>query len=138
LVRLPALLEGCRSAGLTIALDVDGEPRDLPPGIDLTAYRIIQEALTNVTKYSATRSASLHLAYSSTRLIITVTNETRGEASRTEPHGYGIIGMRERAQSVGGDLLVSQRTGRFELVSSLPLHLRTRTSREPAPQETTP
>jgi signal transduction histidine kinase len=117
---------------------VDGGPRDLPPGIDLTAYRIIQEALTNATKYSATRSASLHLAYGSTRLTITVTNETRGEASRTEPYGYGVIGMRERAQAVGGDLHVSQRTDRFELVASLPLHLHSRTSSEPAPQETTP
>jgi len=131
LAQLPALLEVCRSAGLEVDLEIGGEPRDLPPGVDLTAYRIIQEALTNATKYSASATAALHLRYSGTSLTITVTNDRRtdDQARRGSP-GYGIIGMRERAHSVGGELRVSDSgDAGFELVTALPLHPRT-----PAPQ----
>ncbi|PZF86629.1 sensor histidine kinase [Jiangella anatolica] len=121
LARLPELIEACASAGLTVDVEVDGEPRELPAGIDLTAYRIVQEALTNATKYSASGSASLRLGYGA-RLIIAVANETRpGDPGAGRP-GYGIVGMRERAHAVGGDLRVSDAGGRFEVVSSLPLH----------------
>jgi signal transduction histidine kinase len=123
LARLPDLLEVCASAGLAVSLGVEGEPRDLPPGIDLTAYRIIQEALTNATKYSASATASLRLRYTSTRLTITVTNDTRtGDQPERGSPGYGIIGMRERAHAVGGDLRVSDSgDAGFELVTALPL-----------------
>lgn len=137
LVRLPELLEVCRSAGLTIDLDVEGEPRELSPGIDLTAYRIIQEALTNATKYSSSGSANLRLDYSSSRLTITVTNKTRADDEPSMGHrGYGIIGMRERAQALGGDLRVSDADDRFEVVSSLPVHPRVTAPHEPAPRAT--
>ncbi|WP_410791836.1 sensor histidine kinase [Kribbella sp. C-35] len=132
LARLPDLLETCRSAGLTVDFEVVGEPQELPAGIDLTAYRIIQEALTNATKYSASGSASLHLDYSGVRLTVTITNETSaGDDSGVDHRGYGIIGMRERARAVGGDLRVSEHQGdRFEVVFSLP------TARQSAPQAT--
>jgi signal transduction histidine kinase len=124
LAQLPALLEVCRSAGLEVSLETEGEPQDLPPGVDLTAYRIIQEALTNATKYSASATASLRLHYGGTRLTITVTNDRRTDDP--PPHdkrGYGIIGMRERAHAVGGDLRVSDEShAGFELVTALPLH----------------
>jgi len=138
LMRLPDLLEGFRSAGFAIDLVVEGEPRDLPPGIDLTAYRIIQEALTNATKYSALGSASLRLDYRESRLTITVTNETRADdAPRPGHRGFGIIGMRERAHAVGGDLRVgASNDERFEVVSSLPLHPRAAASREATSQAT--
>jgi signal transduction histidine kinase len=126
LVQLPDLLEVCGSAGLAVNLEIEGEPRDLPPGVDLTAYRIIQEALTNATKYSASATASLRLRYSSTRLTITVTNDVRPD-NEPEPgdHGYGVIGMRERAHAIGGDLRVSDSSDvGFELVTTLPLHPR--------------
>jgi signal transduction histidine kinase len=125
LAQLPDLLQMCRSAGLTVNLELHGEPRDLPPGIDLTAYRIIQEALTNATKYSAAAAASLSLRYSNTRLTISVANDTRSEGEpRHNRHGYGIIGMRERAHAVGGDLQVNEgiEVG-FEVVAALPLYL---------------
>lgn len=138
LAKLPDLFDACRSAGLTIDFEVEGEPHELPPGIDLTAYRIIQEALTNATKYSASGSASLHLGYSETRLVITVSNEVRtGERPPSGPTGYGITGMRERAQAVGGDLQVRDSAeGAFEVVSSLPLHPRNVVPRVAAPQAT--
>ncbi|MFI0446893.1 sensor histidine kinase [Actinomadura sp. 6N118] len=122
--RLADLLESCGSAGLAVNLEIEGERRDLPPGVDLTAYRIIQEALTNATKYAASATASLLLRYSSTTLTITVTNEKRtGEEPRRGHRGFGIIGMRERAHAVGGDLRVSDGgDAGFQVVTALPLH----------------
>jgi signal transduction histidine kinase len=138
LIKLPDLLDVCRSAGLAVELEIEGDPRDLLPGVDLTAYRIIQEALTNATKYAATAIASLRLHYSSTRLTITVTNDTHTDRDpRRDHHGYGILGMRERAHAVGGDLRVSESNDiGFEVVTSLPLHPRVSAPREPAPQAT--
>jgi signal transduction histidine kinase len=136
--RLTDLLEVCRSAGLTVNLEIEGEPRDLSPGVDLTAYRIIQEALTNATKYSASAVASLRLRYSSTRLTIAVTNDVRpGDESRPGDHGYGIIGMRERAAAIGGDLRVNDSSDvGFEVVTALPLYPRVSAPHAPAPQVT--
>jgi signal transduction histidine kinase len=129
--QLTDLLEVCRSAGLAVTLEIAGEPRELPPGADLTAYRIIQEALTNATKYAASATASLCLRYSSTKLTITVTNDVRpGNESGRGDHGYGIIGMRERAQAIGGDLRVSDSTDvGFQVITTLPLHPRDSTPR---------
>jgi signal transduction histidine kinase len=136
--QLTDLLEVCGSAGLAVNLEIEGEPRDLSPGVDLTAYRIIQEALTNATKYSASAVASLRLQYSSTRLTISVTNDVRPD-SESEPgdRGYGIIGMRERAQAIGGELRVSDSSDvGFEVVTVLPLHPRVSAPPAPAPQVT--
>jgi signal transduction histidine kinase len=122
LALLPRLVEACGSAGLAVSLTIEGEHRDLPPGVDLTAYRIIQEALTNATKYAASATAALCLRYGSTTLTITVTNDTRdgGQPGRG-PNGYGIVGMRERAHAVGGDVRVTDGAAGFEVVSVLPL-----------------
>lgn len=138
LAQLPGLLEVCGSAGLAVTLEIAGEPQDLPPGIDLTAYRIIQEALTNATKHSASARAALRLHYASTRLTITVTNDRRtDDQPRGGSHGYGIIGMRERAHAVGGDLRVSDSGDvGFELVTALPLHPHAPVPRPHAPQAT--
>ncbi|WP_432968929.1 sensor histidine kinase [Dactylosporangium sp. CA-233914] len=121
LARLPDLLQTCRSAGLTVTAATEGEPQDLPPGIDLTAYRIIQEALTNATKYAAPATATLRLRYGGGTLTITVANDTRDARGPGGPDGFGIIGMRERAHAVGGRLRVLDGGGRFELVTVLPL-----------------
>lgn len=124
LAQLPHLLKACRSAGLAVSVDVEGEPRDLLPGVDLTAYRIIQEALTNATKYSASAAAALRLRYTGTSLTITVTNDRRTDRHpRRGSPGFGILGMRERAHAVGGDLRISDSgDAGFEVVTSLPLH----------------
>jgi signal transduction histidine kinase len=138
LAQLPDLLEVCRSAGLAVSLEIQGEPQDLPPGVDLTAYRIIQEALTNATKYAASATASLRLRYSSTTLTITVTNDTRtDDEPRRGSHSYGIIGMRERAHAVGGDVQVTHsRAVGFEVVTTLPLHPHASAPRSSAPRAT--
>ncbi|MGW0372994.1 sensor histidine kinase [Streptomyces coeruleorubidus] len=135
LSRLPALLDSFRRAGLVVSVHQEGTARPLPPGVDLTAYRIVQEALTNVTKHAGTGSARVHLAWSRDRVTITVADD--GESARTappvstgpsastaadRPPGYGLIGMRERATAVGGHLSAGRRPeGGFLVSTRLPL-----------------
>ncbi|MEU0412164.1 sensor histidine kinase [Streptomyces griseorubiginosus] len=123
LARLPELVSSCASAGITVTVTTDGEPQPLSPGVDLTAFRIVQEALTNVTKHAATQSAHVRFAYAGTRLLITVTDEGPHTGSAAEPaKGFGVMGMRERAQSVGGELRAGPRPeGGFEVSTALPL-----------------
>ncbi|UYM05605.1 sensor histidine kinase [Solicola gregarius] len=129
LSRLPPLLESFRRAGLEVSVHQEGTVRPLPPGVDLTAYRIIQEALTNVTKHAGTGSAQVRLAWERDRVTITVADDGRDvptepstSAVSARPPGYGLIGMRERATAVGGDLSAGTRPGGGFLVSThLPL-----------------
>lgn len=121
LAQLPDLLTTCGSAGLTVDVETRGERRPLPEGIDLTAYRIIQEALTNAAKYAAPATASLGLDYGTTSLTITVTNARR--PGRRGTGGFGLLGMRERAHAVRGSLRVTDGDEDvFEVVTTLPLH----------------
>ncbi|MFE7839271.1 sensor histidine kinase [Streptomyces sp. NPDC057474] len=131
LARLPELAASFEYAGLTVTVTSEGQPRPLSAGADLTAYRIVQEALTNVTKHAVTRTAEVCLAYTSKQLRLSVSNDTddgrTGRAVTTRPApspggGYGLIGMRERAHSAGGLLRVGPRpSGGFEVVAELPL-----------------
>ncbi|MGW3290658.1 sensor histidine kinase [Streptomyces sp. NPDC001002] len=121
--RLPELIAKCETAGVEVTVTTEGEPRPLSPGVDLTAYRIIQEALTNVTKHGAGKGACVRLTYSDSRLLISVTNDGTGTPASVPGGGYGLMGMRERAHSVGGDLLAGPRPeGGFEVSTALPLH----------------
>nr|WP_198151629.1 sensor histidine kinase [Kibdelosporangium sp. MJ126-NF4]CEL17407.1 putative two-component system sensor kinase [Kibdelosporangium sp. MJ126-NF4]CTQ91365.1 putative two-component system sensor kinase [Kibdelosporangium sp. MJ126-NF4] len=123
LSQVPTLLSAFRRAGLEVSMREDGTSRPLPPAADLTAYRIIQEALTNVTKHAATGSAQVHLAWNRDQVTVTVTDD--GGGSRTPPErppGYGLIGMRERATAVGGTLTADARPqGGFLVTAHLPL-----------------
>jgi signal transduction histidine kinase len=142
--QLPELTAACESAGLAVTVTTDGVPGPLDPGVDLTAYRIVQEALTNVSKHAAVDAARVRLVYQETHLTITVSDDgvprPRGTSSRStsprgtsEPgRGFGLIGMRERAQSVGGCLSAGHRPeGGFEVTTDLPL--RPHPSRAAAP-----
>ncbi|MCX5337499.1 sensor histidine kinase [Streptomyces sp. NBC_00140] len=121
--RLPELIATCESAGVEVTVITEGEPRPLSPGVDLTAYRIIQEALTNVTKHGAGTGASVRLTYSDSRVLISVTNDAAATTSSIPGGGYGLMGMRERAHSIGGDLHAGPRPeGGFEVATALPLH----------------
>jgi signal transduction histidine kinase len=136
LAQLPGLTGSLRAAGLEVTVVTEGEPRPLSPAVDLTAFRVIQEALTNVAKHAAVPRARVQLAYSPDQLAITVSNEAgRGAPAlagaageqpgfgpaRTAP-GYGLTGMRERAASVGGQLRAGHRAdGGFEVTAALPL-----------------
>lgn len=125
LSRLPTLLESFHRAGLAVALHQEGTPRSLPPGVDLTAYRIIQEALTNVTKHAGTDGARVQLVWNRDRVTITVVDDGDGDRPPTgsdRPPGYGLIGMRERATAVGGKLSAGGRPeGGFLVSTELPL-----------------
>jgi len=100
---------------------VTGRPRPLPEAADLTAYRVIQESLTNVRKHAACATASLHLGYTARALRLTIENDGHG-ASSTGPAGHGIIGMRERVAAVGGRLSAGPRPGGgYRVLAELPL-----------------
>ncbi|NUU22976.1 MAG: sensor histidine kinase [Streptomycetaceae bacterium] len=127
--RLPTLVAACESAGLMVTVSTEGEARPLSPGVDLTAYRIIQEALTNAAKHAPDHAARVRLRYDGSRQFITVANDgaANGEADPPTPGGgYGLMGMHERAHSVGGDLRAGPRPeGGFEVAAALPFQPRT-------------
>ena len=126
--RLPELTAAMAAAGLSVEVTMEGSARPLSPGVDLTAYRIVQEALTNVAKHAATDNAQIRLRCSHDRLTLTVVNETRGTgplapAAVGSNTGFGLTGMHERAQSVGGAVRTGRRPdGVFEVIAELPLH----------------
>ncbi|MFJ9896338.1 sensor histidine kinase [Streptomyces sp. NPDC091280] len=137
LAQLAELTGSFAGAGLTVTVTTVGERRPLSAGVDLTAYRIVQEALTNVSKHATTGAAQVRLRYSHDRLILTVSDDGPGATavSATAPgEGFGLIGMRERARSVGGALRAGHRVeGGFEVTTELPLY-----PSAPEPGERTP
>lgn len=125
LAQLPDLAASFGPAGLTVTVLTEGDPHPLSAGTDLTAFRIVQEALTNVSKHANSQAALVRLVYSHDRLGITVTDDGAGPSCAAPPpgSGYGLLGMRERAQSVGGRLRTGRRSeGGFEVTAELPLH----------------
>ncbi|MGW1780666.1 sensor histidine kinase [Streptomyces sp. NPDC002143] len=135
LAQLAELTQACACAGLDVRIATEGTARPLTPGVDLTAYRIVQEALTNVSKHAGARTARVRLHFGRDRLTITVTDDgTAVPAGAPGGRGFGLIGMRERAESVGGVLQAGRRPeGGFQVTTRLPLYPDT-----PAPRERTP
>jgi signal transduction histidine kinase len=103
---LGELLEQARSGGLEVELVVEGERRDVPQGVDLSAYRIVQEALTNTLKHAGPARSRVALGYGARELRIEVSDDGRGPSvSREgEASGHGLLGMHERVESHGGKL----------------------------------
>src|SRR5690349_1872076 len=108
--QVPSLVERVRAAGLSVELSVTGA-RDLPPGVDLAAYRVVQEALTNVIKHAGTARAAVVLEYRPDDLLITVTDDGRPVPGSGGPGGRGLIGLRERIGLYGGELDAGPRPG---------------------------
>lgn len=119
--RLPALVQRARAAGLPADMNVSGEPRVLPSGVDQTAYRIVQEALTNISRHAGPASASVRLSYGPRALTVQVDDD--GETLQQAPvPGLGLIGMRERVTALGGRLRAEPRpSGGFSVWAELPL-----------------
>jgi signal transduction histidine kinase len=102
LARLDDLLGQARVAGLPVELAVAGEPRVLPPGVELTAYRIVQEALTNARKHAGPARAHVLLRYRIEALDLEVTDDGRAAPTPDDGAGHGLIGMRERVALYDG------------------------------------
>ncbi|WP_218040566.1 sensor histidine kinase [Actinomadura sp. WMMB 499] len=124
LAELPRLVEQLRGAGVEVALTTDGTPSDLPARVDLFAYRIAQEALTNVLKHAGPGTrAEVSLRRDDAGIVIAVRDDGRGAAAvpAASGRGHGIVGMRERALLLGGALAARPRPdGGFEVVAQLP------------------
>jgi signal transduction histidine kinase len=105
--QLPGLVDHMRQAGLPVALRVEGERRPLPAGIELSAYRIVQEALTNTLKHAGRASAEVHVRYREQGVEVEVLDDGRGAAAPAgngRGGGKGLLGMRERVGVHGGHL----------------------------------
>ncbi|MEU8852887.1 histidine kinase, partial [Streptomyces sp. NPDC048564] len=103
--RLDALVENTRAAGLTVTLDVTGERRPLQPGLELSAYRIVQEALSNVLRHAPGASARVEVVHERSGLTVWVANSRPERPAPPSPGaGHGLLGMRERAAMLGGAL----------------------------------
>ena len=122
---IATLVKQWRDAGHPVALTVHGDPHELPLGVSLTAYRIVQEALTNVMKHAGpTAHTDVCLRYRSDLLTVEVIDDGRGPANRDDvpSAGQGLIGMRERVEVFGGTLDVGARPGGgFRVHASLPV-----------------
>jgi signal transduction histidine kinase len=122
---LGALVGRAREAGLPVEVHEEGERRQLPVGLDLTAYRILQEALTNAVKYAAAAPTEVHVTWSPGALELSVADRGPGPAATRDRNGvaqFGLIGMRERVRLYGGEIHTGRRRGGgFEVRAKLPL-----------------
>jgi signal transduction histidine kinase len=134
LADLPGLIGRVHQAGVSVGLRVEGEPRRLSPGVDLSAYRIVQEALTNVVRHAAPARAELTVRYQPDEVMIEVTDDGSARGDRDDRGdrdagpagrgqdgtGHGIAGMRERAAVYGGRLVAEPTTSGFRVLARIP------------------
>ena len=122
LTRLPDLVSLAQGFGLDADLQVFGDSRDLPSSMDLTAYRIFQESITNVIRHADASRVALSLTYGADHVELSIEDDGRGhDADVTIGEGNGIQGMRERVALIGGSLTVGPRTdGGFRVEARLP------------------
>ncbi|UGQ15624.1 histidine kinase [Yinghuangia sp. ASG 101] len=124
---LEILVQQVREAGVPVELSIEGVPSELPPGIDLAAYRIIQEALTNTLKHAGPAGSRVLLRYRPEELLVRVADDGRGAAANLDARddgrtGHGLLGMRERVALYGGRLYAGPRAGGgFEVLARIPL-----------------
>jgi signal transduction histidine kinase len=121
LAHLEQLIAKAAEAGVHVEMQVRGQPRVLPSGIDLTAYRIVQEALTNVIKHAGTHEARVVVAYDGDAICLEISDEGRGGLAPMG-EGHGIIGMQERVALYGGKFHAGpQPRHGFRVAARLPL-----------------
>jgi len=130
LAELPTLITQIGEAGLPVSLRVIGEPRPLSVGLDLAAYRIVQEALTNSLRHAGPTTAEVVIRYGSRELVVQVLDRGHGLAADLDnrgrptarPLGHGLLGMRERVGVYGGELYAGPRAGGgFEVLARVPI-----------------
>jgi signal transduction histidine kinase len=123
--QLDSLVARARAAGLPVTVTVTGAQRPLPPEADQAAYRIVQEALTNVSRHAGAASASVHLHYTPDALSVQIDDDGKGtvtsNGTRPSGPGLGLVGMRERVSALGGRLHAGpQGGGGFQVRAELP------------------
>jgi signal transduction histidine kinase len=129
LTDLPGLVSKITDVGVAVGVRVEGEPRRLPPGTDLSAYRIIQEALTNVVRHAGPdATAELTVRYLPAEVMIEVTDDGRArDPARLVPGpaepgaGHGLAGMRERVAAYGGTLVAEPTPRGFRVLARIPV-----------------
>jgi signal transduction histidine kinase len=107
---IDALLDGVRAAGLPVDFEVEGAPHELPPGVDLAAYRVVQEALTNALKYAGPAHAWVAVSWGDDELELEISNDGRTDGDGSTG-GLGLDGMRERVSLYGGEISSGPRDG---------------------------
>jgi signal transduction histidine kinase len=121
LCQLDSLVTRARAAGLPVTVTITGTERPLPSDVDRAAYRIVQEALTNVSRHAGPAQASVSLRYTPEALTVQVDNDGTGGGTRSAGPGLGLIGMRERVSALGGLLHAGpQDGGGFRVRAELP------------------
>ncbi|MGW0210129.1 sensor histidine kinase [Streptomyces sp. NPDC003233] len=122
LARLDALMENTRAAGLDVVKTVEGEPRGYPPGVELSAYRIVQEALSNVLRHAPGAKVDVVVVHHAHGICLDITNSRPSRPAPPSPgSGHGLLGMRERAAMLGGHVVATgERGGGFRVTAFLP------------------
>jgi signal transduction histidine kinase len=116
-----ALVRRSQEAGQPVALTVHGEPRSLPAGIDLAAYRVVQEGLTNALRYANGSPTEITVRWAPDAIELAVADRGPGQQQNGDP-GHGLVGMRERVRLYGGELWTGRRDGGgFEIRARIPL-----------------
>ena len=123
---LDALVAQAAGAGVEVKVSLEGEPRRLPPAVDLAAYRVVQESLTNVIRHARAGRAEVTVRHADGRVVVEVTDDGRARPgtgpSNGNGSGKGILGMRERVRALGGSLEAGPRPGGgFRVLASLPV-----------------
>jgi signal transduction histidine kinase len=120
--RLDDLVERARTAGLPTTVSTSGTRRSLPPVVDRTAYRIVQEALTNVARHAGPATAAVHMCYGDNALTVQIDDDGQAASGIAPVPGVGLLGMRERVTALGGSLHAGPRpVGGFTVRAELPL-----------------
>jgi signal transduction histidine kinase len=124
LSRVDELVERARSAGVEVEAHIEGTRRSLPAAVELAAYRILQEAMTNVIRHAGPARATVRLVYGDDALVVQVDDDGRGAAAIAVPGGRGLAGMAERAAALGGSVECGPRPGGgFRVRGRLPLEV---------------
>ncbi|MGC5017892.1 sensor histidine kinase [Micromonospora sp. DT47] len=121
--QVPQLRDRLAGAGVPVTVTVDGEPRTLPVAVDLAAYRVVQESLTNVLRHAGQATAAVRLRYAPADIAVEVTDTGRGAPTGPGPGGgYGLAGMRERVTALGGSFSAGPDPGGgFRVSATLPV-----------------
>jgi signal transduction histidine kinase len=119
---VPELVQRARTAGLVATLTIEGHRSDVPVAVDRTAYRIVQESLTNITRHAAAATASVRIDYRPDALAIQVDDDGKAMPDTAPVPGVGLLGMRERVTALGGHLRAEPRSeGGFTVQAELPV-----------------